>query len=124
MTDEEYLALYEDTQLEQESKIASADNLSVADHEDLCTENNHGINNFGLDPNLLLLSKLRYNAGLRIAYSIVRKCMHRLRYYIDRCNNNKIAFRFLISSRVEHFAVINLGTIKYTQGQMVPMSRS
>ena len=94
MTDEEHLALYENAQSEWENEVSNEDNPSIAEHEGWCAENNYGVNNFGLHPRLLPLSMVRYDIGLHMVCAIVRKCIHGLRHYLDRYNNNESVFRF------------------------------
>ena len=46
---------------------------SIEDHKDWCAENKFGVNNFGLDPSILPMSKTRHGAGLHLPCAVAHK---------------------------------------------------
>ena len=59
MTDEEHKMNYENAKLEWKQELKCNPDCDIEDHKDWCTKNNFGVNNFGLNPKHLPLSKVR-----------------------------------------------------------------
>ena len=62
---------------------------SREDHKDWCIDNNYGVNNFGLDPTHIPLSKMRHDIGLHIPCTIARKMLHCFQQHVERHNDNR-----------------------------------
>jgi len=76
MSDEEHVFYFENAKKEWEEELRINPNSSIEDYKDWCTANNFGINNFSLHPKNLPLSNIRYDFGLHMLYTIVRKMLH------------------------------------------------
>ena len=93
--DEEHVFYYDHEKAEQEEELRNEPNSEAINHKHWCAANNFGVNNFGLDHQHLSLSRIRYNFGLHVPCDVVRKLLHWLIKYEQRCeNSNEIHLHF------------------------------
>ena len=72
------------------------DNPSASDHANWYTEHNFRVSNFGISPELLLLSCIRHDVGLHMVCATIRKVLHCLRQHLDRYLSNDGVHIFFI----------------------------
>ena len=98
MTHEEQEDCYENAAQEWEEMKRIDEEASMSDHVDWCSEQNFGVNNFGVHPKHLSLSKIRCDVGLHLICAIIRKVLYVLGQHLDRCSCNNVIF--------EHFDIL------------------
>ena len=88
MTDEAHVTCYNNATMEWEQIKLIDNNPSVSDYANWYTEHNFRVSNFGINYKLLPLSCIRYDVGLYMVYTIIRKDSHCLHQYLDRYLSN------------------------------------
>ena len=124
INDEERAACYENEAIEQEEIDKSTEDPRILEHVDWCHEKNFGVNNFGLHPKYLPLSKIRHNVGLHMVCAIVRKELLFLRQDFDFYSEKNIVFDFFVVFGKRHATATNFAMMKHIHVLMVLIFKS